>query len=1050
MLKNAKIGILFTLFIVSLLQFSMAGPSLPPSALYYVPINISNTQTTATGAGFQQLLTINMSKYKTYLRPKLNNTAFYYYNGTKVYSWIESNLSNASKYTDVWVKLNPSVVHGTNLTIYMAIGNMTSNYINATTSGIAPELTPTYGSYDNGRNVFNVYDNFKGTALNTSLWKDYLGTGASITINNKLVITQSTSSEGSAMIYSKINYTVPQIFDVFTLPFSNNGQYVFMGESTTNSSYTVDPSLYDLYGIEAGGAAAYVLRVEGSSGSITTYSGSGGLGYSKSVVYSMIWPAQNVEYAYLNYSNKISPADVSFTLPSKYFYQISSLSTQTAGNMSIQWARSRNYPPNDVMPTVGYGPITSTSSSHTVTISITPSPDALLAQTVTVTATCSAGDTCEVQSPLGTTLASGTTTATYTTSSLTFGSHTFYGYNVAGSTDASASVDIVAYIVSKKPTLSTYNYETSTDWFNYTINFSPAVKYANVIVQNALKNLTYENETGQAKLQNYNMSYILPLVSVNNTANIYNSSFVLVYNNNTKIYYSKVLNNSQNTYFNYIPAIANKLSNIIEGDNQTIFVNISQKKLISLATVNSTVVIGNKTLTEFVSSNYHYYASIYSFLNKNFNLVVPKVGFPVTVTSNVSIKLTYNNNYVWRNSTVTFGSYLPSLINCNSTSDKAINWTFYNATQPSQLWTANVLLQGSFIIRNQLYTSNTINGTNAGFTTTATSNKYYTCIYPNFASFISGGSFKYSSVGATNATFYLQNLSTSNKSTTEKLYLYNISSPILYEVAVENVTSASYIPALVQVDLYNPNTNTSILVNEFYTQGGSGTYINLQDQRTYRFVAYTPQTNNLLAVTNYFTAQSCGTSACPFVIQVGNFSISLIQSTLANLKYNCNTTPQASNTATESCIFTSNLGNEYNISLKVYNQSGYSLTSQVPVCSKSETTKSGTLSCAVSRTNDTLYVWKFNALLNGTSYTLAQGTFGTAQGIFGNIGVFITLLGVIVVSLIFITKNPTITIIGADLYLTALFYINVIQGTLLTVGFLWIGSAFIIYIINRR
>ena len=149
------------------------------------------------------------------------------------------------------------------------------------------------------------------------------------------------------------------------------------------------------------------------------------------------------------------------------------------------------------------------------------------------------------------------------------------------------------------------------------------------------------------------------------------------------------------------------------------------------------------------------------------------------------------HNYVWRNSTVTFGSYLPSLINCNSTSDKAINWTFYNATQPSQLWTANVLLQGSFIIRNQLYTSNTINGTNAGFTTTATSNKYYTCIYPNFASFISGGSFKYSSVGATNATFYLQKLSTSNKSTTEKLYLYNISSPILYEVAVENVTSAS-------------------------------------------------------------------------------------------------------------------------------------------------------------------------------------------------------------------------------------------------------------------
>ena len=1043
MLKNAKMGILFTLFIVSLLQISMAGPSLPSSALYYVPINISNTQTTATGAGFQQLLTINMSKYKTYLRPKLNNTAFYYYNGTKVYSWIESNLSNASKYTDVWVKLNPSVVHGTNLTVYMAIGNMTSNYINATTSGIAPELTPTYGSYDNGANVFNFYQNFKGTStpsgFSTSL------NGGTVTIDNGALLSIPSSSQNFAFLYVTATITsstapVLEIYSPSTLQNSTTSAWSVWFDSETQPPTNSGPTGY---GAEAfsnsGGSIGYRLRGSGVSSS-------GGVAATNGVL-SLLWSGSSLNLL-RNYTSKSSGTDTLHSWAASTYYI--TIVQEEYGSMYVDWLRTRNYPPNGIMPTVGYGPITSTGSSHTVTISITPSPDALLAQTVTVKATCTTGDTCEVQSPLGTTLASGTTTATYTTSSLTFGSHTFYGYNVAGSTDASASVDIVAYIVSKKPTLSTYNYETATDWFNYTINFSPSVKYANVIVQNALKNLTFENETGQAKLQNYNMSYILPLVSVNDTANIYNSSFVLVYNNNTKIYYSKVLNNSQNTYFNYIPAIANKLNNIIEGDNQTIFVNISQKKLISFATVNSTVVIGNKTLTEFVTNDYHYYASIYSFLNKNFNLTMPKVGTPVTVTATIPIKLTYNNNYVYRNTSITFGSYLPSLINCNSTSDKAINWTFYNATLPSQVWSSNVLLQGSFIIRNNLYTSNTINGTNAGFTSTATANKYYSCIYPNFATFISGGSFKYSSVGATNATFYLQNLTTSNKSTTEKLYLYNISSPILYEVAVENVTSASYIPALVEVDLYNPNTNTSILVNEFYTQGGSGTYINLQNQREYRFVAYTPQTNNLLAVTNYFTAQSCGTSACPFVIQVGNFSITLIQSILSNLKYNCNTTNGASNTATESCIFTSNLGNEYNISLKVYNQSGYTLTSQVATCAKSEVTKSGTLSCTVPHINDTLYIWKFGAIVNGSSYALAQGTFGTSQGIFGSIGIFIGLLGVIVVALIYITKNPTITIIGVDLYLTSLFYIDLSQATLLTVGFLWIASAFIIYIINRR
>ena len=97
-----------------------------------------------------------------------------------------------------------------------------------------------------------------------------------------------------------------------------------------------------------------------------------------------------------------------------------------------------------------------------------------------------------------------------------------------------------------------------------------------------------------------------------------------------------------------------------------------------------------------------------------------------------------------------------------------------------------------------------------------------------------------------------------------------------------------------------------------------------------------------------------------------------------------------------------------------------------------------------------MYIWKFGAIVNGSSYALAQGTFGTSQGIFGSIGIFIGLLGVIVVALIYITKNPTITIIGVDLYLTSLFYIDLSQATLLTVGFLWIASAFIIYIINRR
>ncbi|MEM0154948.1 MAG: LamG-like jellyroll fold domain-containing protein, partial [Methanothrix sp.] len=59
---------------------------------YYVPITIYNNQSSNTPAPFQQLITLNMSKYSDYINGNLSNVFFFYSNKTIIPSWRESGL----------------------------------------------------------------------------------------------------------------------------------------------------------------------------------------------------------------------------------------------------------------------------------------------------------------------------------------------------------------------------------------------------------------------------------------------------------------------------------------------------------------------------------------------------------------------------------------------------------------------------------------------------------------------------------------------------------------------------------------------------------------------------------------------------------------------------------------------------------------------------------------------------------------------------------------------------------------------------------------------
>lgn len=1107
-----------------------------------IPINITNTQGVATSSGFQVMLSnfpVNAiaGNYLIY-----NSIS-----GATLPAWTEnSNL--------VWVNLGASTItadSSANQIYVIGLGSSGTNFfISGNNVGEAPQLSPTYAEYDNGNSVFDFYDNFSGTSLNTNLWDSNIINGASITVSNKLILTQTSASSSSAGIFAKTAFNTPFVEDVYSLPYQNNAQYIYLATIKGTPTQCTDGSYANSYAGELGGASASDIRYELASCSATTLTNPNTYpGYTFNGIYSMSWSATGAQSINYNYGNTISATDTSMSLPTTAYLGIATLSTSVAGNVIIQWARVRTPPPNGVQPAIAYGAAQQPSSSP---LTITPNP-ATYGQSITLSASCTPStDTCAVELPIGHILASGagyasytytcasqatclavgtygasgnditagtattgsltvnkattaltlkyrgasvtngrqflnnlnasgfingtitslsgqlsasllydtsspavgTSTSTYDYNSVWNGKNNWANWTTAGNQNytaayANITVDYVPYVIISTPSISAIGYESASDLFASELNITKYATDTNTLLEENGIIINSSKEAITQGPQSISFSTQIPLLNANDIVYDFNSVLALDLQNGT------ILNTQYNALqqterFNYIPAFSIAHAKSLEGDNNTLFLNISQIDLLNLANVSAQTEIGNQILSMHVAQQYAYYTNLYSFINSKYDLAMPAVGAPVTVTATEPIKLSLGQQSVWRNQTATFSTYLPSLITCNGTSDTAIKWDFYNASNPAQAWASNVLFTGSFQIINQLYMSNTIPGTSAGLSTNAIASNYTTCIYPNFGQFQASGSFQYSGTNTSKASYYLQQVGISNQSQKIALYLEELQNPIEYEIAVENVTSSTYISSLVQELLYDSNTNSSVLVDEFYTQAGAGTYTYLENQQNYKFIAYTssyPYT--LLSATNYLQAASCGSVACQFVINVGNFNINLIQSVLKGFQYGCAQTQGNANTSTVSCSFTSINGTSYNTSLTIYNKSAGTLGGAT--CQKYLVTADGSLNCQAAHTNNTQYIYQFQVDIPSYGwYTLAQNTFGTQQLAFGLDGIYIALLVLIAAAFLFITLNPSIALVAFSVAFTVLNFIGLVSMGIFALGMMWVGTALLLYIINRR
>jgi hypothetical protein len=162
---------------VSSVQSTGSG-AVNPFQYLFVPITITNSQSSATGSIFQQMITFNPSSYSSHEANDLGNIRFYEgaVGTNELYSWCESGCTSSSPSAIFWVDIQNGIGSTNSVLVNMSFNSNLLTEYDGVYAGEAPELTcpnsntmicgSIYAKYDNGATVFPaLYVNFVGTSL---------------------------------------------------------------------------------------------------------------------------------------------------------------------------------------------------------------------------------------------------------------------------------------------------------------------------------------------------------------------------------------------------------------------------------------------------------------------------------------------------------------------------------------------------------------------------------------------------------------------------------------------------------------------------------------------------------------------------------------------------------------------------------------------------------------------------------------------------------------------------------------------------------------------
>ena len=411
---------LLLLVLPSLAYASVCG-SVPSGASYCQQLSIQNTQSSATTANTQIMLSYNALAYQSYLAANLMNIeAYNSVSGALIPMWLEGNVLNeqqtSSLYTSeniiLWLKV-PDVIaaSSTDSNIYLAYFPTTTDEFSATGNyGAAPQLycasgcpATSYGGVDNGNVVFNAYFNFAGTSTPSGM------TASGATFNNGASVPAGDYAVSTASFLAT-NY-VEDTYGYITMPSSNGNNCMGWAEYPTYSNLAC-------LRVDEGTSATnyFLLSGSGSYPEVATT-----MSDFSSPFISSIWVSSTEVNLYNNYILNTQQA----SLPTAAMTIGVGPGGGVSGTAIMTWIRARVAPPNNVQPTVTFG---SLQSPATLSLTFTPSSPITYGTSVSATATCTPStDSCAVQQPLGTNLCTGTGSCTYSIPNyLAAGSYTYY------------------------------------------------------------------------------------------------------------------------------------------------------------------------------------------------------------------------------------------------------------------------------------------------------------------------------------------------------------------------------------------------------------------------------------------------------------------------------------------------------------------------------------------------------------------------------------------------------------------------------------------------
>jgi len=373
----------------------------------YIPIKIYNTQNIPTPSPFQQQIAIcdgdvNIGPNFAYvnnatllyrIHPNGQNVMFFSSNNRLLYSWYLGQFPYDEEDEIItcyiwWIKLDNGIPANSNVTIYMYIGNSSSNFYQQYYPyvGASPQVDPSR-QYDNGKHVFIVYGYFNNT---TDGWTGYVynGTFTPTATPDGIQMLNNDNWQGTYILPPN-NGNIPKIpliveeawysskswgSNVIALFGNTNQQIQVSNIGSTNSGSTPASNLSTLAEYNQNRGYIYLKSAVTNTTLARTYSSTlywrYGTFYSYLIVnsthaqagcyhysydYDQGWAPLTLLNTYTKYNDESTSTSLNYN-PFQYgTLQISVGTSSYTSYQYVQWVIARAYPPNGKMPLIYIG-----------------------------------------------------------------------------------------------------------------------------------------------------------------------------------------------------------------------------------------------------------------------------------------------------------------------------------------------------------------------------------------------------------------------------------------------------------------------------------------------------------------------------------------------------------------------------------------------------------------------------------------------------------------------------------------------------------------------